>query len=162
MPDRSQPEPYEDVILEEARRAINTQVSALDELRARTGVLLAAAAVSGSFLGAATADRGVSLSFWGGAAVVAFVLGVFSCIVVLWPPGDDAWTFVNSPKQLIEDWIKVDQEGQTLHVFLAGCLEEHYDKNEKRLLRLYKWFQAAAVSVGGSVILGCLQLAMSH
>jgi hypothetical protein len=150
------------VILEEARRAINTQVSALDELRARTGVLLAAAAVSGSFLGSATADNGVSLSFWGGAAVVAFVLGVFSCIVVLWPPGDDAWTFVNSPKRLIEDWIKVDQEGQTLHVFLAGCLEDHYDKNEKRLLCLYKWFQAAAVSVGGSVILGCLQLAMSH
>jgi hypothetical protein len=125
---RHAPEPYEDVILEEARRAINVQVSALDELRARTGVLLAAAAVSGSFPGAATADNGVSLGFWGGAAVVAFVLGVAFCVVVLWPPGDDAWTFVNSPKQLIEDWVKAEQEGQILHLFLAECLEDNYDK----------------------------------
>lgn len=141
---------------------MTVQVSALDELRARTGVLLAAAAVSGSFLGSATANSGISLGFVGGGAAVAFVFGVASCILVLWPPGDDAWTFVNSPKQLINDWLKTEQKDQTLHVFLAECLEGHYDKNEKRLLGLYRWFQAAAVSVGGSVILGCVQLAMSH
>lgn len=67
-------ERYEDVILEEARRAIDFQASALDELWARTGILLAAAAVSGSFLAAATARADVGFGFLGGVAVVAFVL----------------------------------------------------------------------------------------
>jgi hypothetical protein len=155
-------ERYEDVILEEARRAIDVQVSALDELRARTGILLAAAAVSGSFLGAATAKTSVGFGFLGGAAVVAFVFGVASCIVVLWPPGDDAWIFVNSPKQLIKDWVKAEQKGKSMPLFLAECLEDDYDENEKRLLGLYRWFQAAAVSVGAAVILGCIQLAVGH
>jgi hypothetical protein len=155
-------ERYEDVILEEARRAIDTQVSALDELRARTGILLAAAAVSGSFLGAATARAGDGFGFLGGTAVVTFVFGAASCIVVLWPPGDDAWIFVNSPKRLIKDWVKADQKDKSMPLFLAECLEDDYDKNEKRLLGLYKWFRAAAVSVGVAVILGCLQLAVSH
>lgn len=56
-------ESYEDVILEEARRTITVQVSALDELRARTGILLAAAAISGSFLGATAASNGVGFGF---------------------------------------------------------------------------------------------------
>jgi hypothetical protein len=155
-------ERYEDVILEEARRAIDFQASALDELRARTGILLAAAAVSGSFLGAATARADVGFGFLGGVAVIAFVLGIAFCIVVLWPPGDDAWIFVNSPKQLINDWVKVEQNGKSMPLFLAECLEDDYDKNEKRLLGLYRWFQAAAVSVGAAVILGCIQLAVSN
>src|SRR6476646_3580199 len=155
-------ERYEDVTLEEARRAMDFQVAALDELRARTGILLAAAAVSGSFLGAATARASIGFGFLAGAAVVAFVLGVAFCIVVLWPPGEDAWIFVNSPKQLIEDWVNVEQDGQSMLLFLAECLEDNYDKNERRLLDLYRWFQAAAISVGAAVILGCIQLAASH
>jgi hypothetical protein len=47
-------------------------------------------------------------------------------------------------------------------LFLAECLEDDYDENEKRLLGLYRWFQAAAVSVGAAVILGCIQLAVGH
>ena len=155
-------ERYEDVILEEARRAIDFQAASLDELRARTGILLAAAAVSGSFLGAATARADVGFSFLAGVAVVAFVLGVAFCIVVLWPPGDDAWIFVNSPKQLIEDWVSVEQDGRSMLLFLAECLEDNYDKNETRLLGLYRWFQAAAISVGAAVILGCIQLAATQ
>lgn len=123
-------ERYENVILEEARRAIDFQASALDELRARTGILLAAAAVSGSFLGAATARADVGFGFLGGVAVVAFVLGIAFCIVVLWPPGDDAWIFVNSPKQLINDWVKVEQKGKSMPLFLAECLEDDYDRTK--------------------------------
>lgn len=76
-------EQIEDEILAEARRAMAVQVAALDELRARTGLLLAAASLSGSFLGAAAANNGSRLGFLGGVAIVAFVLGVGSCIRVL-------------------------------------------------------------------------------
>lgn len=47
-------------------------------------------------------------------------------------------------------------------VFLAQKMEGHFRKNKARLDRLYQWFQVAAISVGGSVILGSVQLAMTH
>jgi hypothetical protein len=153
-------ERIEDDILAEARRAISVQVGQLDELRSRTGLLLAAAALSGSFLGSTAASGGINLNFWGGVAVIAFVVGVASCMVVLWPPKDDAWTFVTGPKQLIEDWVKIERPELSMQLFLAECLEGHYDANAKRLDGLYRWFQVAAFSVGASVILGCMQLAV--
>lgn len=152
-------ERIEDDILAEARRAISVQVGQLDELRSRTGLLLAAAALSGSFLGSTAASGGISLTIWGGVAVIAFVVGVASCMVVLWPPKDDAWTFVTGPKQLIEDWVKTERPDLSMQIFLAECLEGHYDANKERLDGLYRWFQVAAFSVGASVILGCVQLA---
>lgn len=151
----------EDEILTEARRAIDVQVAALDELRARTGLLLAAASLSGSFLGAAAANSGARLGLIGGIAVLAFALGVGSCIRVLWPK-NKGWTFVNSPGQLIADWIEIERPEQSMQLFLARAMEGHFKKNKKRLDSLYEWFQAAAFSVGASVILGSVQLAMSH
>lgn len=150
----------EDVILEEARRAIESQAASLDELRARTGVLLAAAAVSASFLGAATASPGVSLGFIGGSALVAFSLGVGSCLKVLLPKRR-GWTFVTSPKQLIKDWVDISRP-ESMQLFLAKSLEDNYDENEKRLDKLFTWFGSAAGCIGTSVVLGCIQLSLSH
>lgn len=154
-------ERIEDEILVEARRAIDVQVAALDELRARTGLLLAAASLSGSFLGAAAAESEADLGFVGGVAVLAFALGVGSCIWVLWPK-NEGWTFVNSPGQLIADWIEIQRPEQSMKLFLARAMEGHFKGNKKRLDCLYRWFQAAAFSVGASVILGSVQLAMSQ
>ncbi|HET7590382.1 MAG TPA: hypothetical protein VFK14_09425 [Solirubrobacterales bacterium] len=154
-------ERIEQEILTEARRAIGVQVAALDELRARTGLLLAAASLSGSFLGAAAAKHQSSLGVVGVIAIVAFGLGVGSCIRVLWPK-NRGWTFVNSPSQLIADWVEIDRQEESMPVFLAEKMEGHFKKNKRRLDRLYLWFQAAAVSVGASVILGSVHLATQH
>jgi hypothetical protein len=154
-------QPEEDVILEEARRAIQMQSSSLDELRSRTGVLLAAAALSASFLGSATAHEGAAISFWGGAALVLFGIGVALCVYLL-APQKKSWTFVNSPKLLIKEWIEEDQPGLSMRLFLAECLEDDYDQNEALLDKLYGWFSWAAVAIGTSVVLGCIQVASSH
>jgi hypothetical protein len=151
----------EDDILVEARRAIEIQVAQLDELRARTGLLFAAASLSGSFLGSAASSGRISLGFWGSAAVVAFVCAIGACIKVLWPR-KEAWTFVTSQKHLIREWVKTKRPDESMHLFLAECLEDHFDANKERLDGLYLWFQAAAVSVGAVVILGTIQLATSH
>jgi hypothetical protein len=151
----------EDDILVEARRGIDVQVAQLDELRARTGLLFAAASLSGSFLGSAAANGRISLGFWGSAAVVAFVCAIGACIKVLWPK-KEAWTFVNGPKHLIREWVNEERPDESMHLFLAECLEDHFDQNKERLDDLYLWFQAAAVSVGVEVILGTIQLATSH
>lgn len=150
----------EDVIWEEAQRAIGVQVAALDELRSRTGLLLAASSLSASFLGSAAATHGVELGFVGGVAIIAFAFAIGSCIKVLFPKRD-AWTFVTSPTTLAEDWIDIDRGGiQPMKRFIAVELEDYFNDNKKLIDGLYGWFRLAAIAVGAEVILGCIQLAM--
>ncbi len=152
----TQAEQTTELALEEARRALTYQAESVDELRSRTGLLLAAAAITGSFLGSATASEG-QLGGLGIAAVVAFAAAVGSCLHILWPR---EWTFVTSPKTLLEDWADTERE-QDVRRFLAESLESHYDRNRKQTDHLMKWFQFAAGSVGVAVILGSLELTTS-
>lgn len=145
-----------ELALEEARRALTYQAGSVDELRSRTGLLLAAAAITGSFLGSAASSEG-HLGEFGIAALVSFVAGVGSCLYILWPR---QWTFVTSPKTLLEDWGDTKRD-QDVRRFLAESLEGHYDKNREQTNRLTKWFQFAAISVGAAVILGSLELTTS-
>lgn len=145
-------------ILGEARRAITFQAASLDELRARTGLLLAAASVSASFLGAATAKGGGDLGFCGGAALIAFVIAIGCCIWVLMPRRD-GWTFITSPTTLKNDWIDTQRPAESMRLFLATALEAHYDANAKKMGDLYVFFQVAAGSVAVEVILGAIQIA---
>lgn len=115
-------ESLEDEILTEARRAITFQAASLDELRSRTGLLLAAASVSASFLGAASAKGGGNLGFCGGAALVAFVIAIGCCIWVLMPRRD-GWTFITSPTTLKKDWIDTQRPTESMKLFLATSLE---------------------------------------
>jgi hypothetical protein len=150
----------EDVILEEARRAINTQVESLNELRGRTGLLLAAATVTGSFLGSLAANHRVDFGPAGIAAVFFFGVAVLCCLNVL-RARFSAWTTVTSPKVLAEDWLDVDRPDESLHRFLAESLEDHYESNKQQTDRLFIWFQRATFAVGLEVILGIAQLALS-
>ncbi len=151
---------YEEVILEEARRAISTQVASLNELRGRTGLLLAAATVTGSFLGSLAAENPGDFGPAGIAAVGFYFAAVFCCLVVL-SVRFSAWTTVTSPKVLAQDWIDVDRGDASMERFLAESLEDHYESNKGQLDKLFRWFQAATFSVGLEVILGIVQLALN-
>lgn len=142
-----------ELALDEARRALTYQAGAVDELRARTGLLLAAASLSASFLGPAGADEG-DLGTCGILALLAFMVAVGTSLFILWPR---TWTFVTSPTTLLEDWADHERE-EDVRRFLAERLEGHYDGNEKEWKRLMKCFQLAAFSVGAAVILGSLEL----
>jgi hypothetical protein len=147
----------EDEILIEARRAIEVQGAALNELRSRTGVLLAAASVSVSFLGAVLKAGAVGLGFLGGLSLVAFVISVGACIRVLMPSPD--WIFRTSPRILIQDWIELDRGAASLKLHLAQSLEDHFDCNKVKLDHLYVWFQVAAFALAAEVLLGALRAA---
>ena len=67
-----------------ALRSLDQQRAGLDELRSRTNTLLAATAVSASFLGAPAIDRG-GVSVWLLLAAVAFAATVGLCLFVLVP-----------------------------------------------------------------------------
>lgn len=147
-----------EVILEEARRAITTQVSSLDELRSRTGLLLAAATLSGSFLGSLAADGNEDFGVAGVSAVGFYLLAVVCCLVVL-SVRFSAWTTVTSPKVLAQDWLDEERPTESMQRFLAERLEDHYEANKRELDKLYRWFQGATFAVGLEVILGIAQLA---
>jgi hypothetical protein len=55
------------LIFEESRRALDQQEKVLDNLRARTGVLLTAASIASTFLGAAAGGGDWSVELFGSA-----------------------------------------------------------------------------------------------
>lgn len=57
-------EKIEEEILTEARRSIDFQMASVDELRSRSGLLLAAASVSISVLGTTAASHRKGLDVW--------------------------------------------------------------------------------------------------
>ncbi len=142
-------------ILTEARRAIAFQHSSLDEIRARSGILLAAASVAVSVLGTTAASRKGGLDATGYIAVVVFAIAVVTCLVVLWPW---KWTFVMSPTILKEDWVDTQRPNESLEMFLADRLENYYDTNETKFKWLRFSFQIAAISVAAEVILLAVQV----
>ena len=79
-----------ELAFEEAGRALDAQERAVNELRSRAGVLIAAAAITTSFLGS-RAITGDGLSVWVWVAVVAFIVVGGSVLTVLWPRTD--WSF---------------------------------------------------------------------
>lgn len=150
-------ERIEEVILEEARRAIANQVDSLTELRSRTGLLLAAATLTGSFLGSLASDHPKDFGPAGIAAVAFYAMAVLFCLLVL-SVRFSAWTTVTSPKILASDWLDVDRKASMLR-FLAEKLEDHYESNKEQMDKLFMRFQLAAFAVGLEVILGIVQLA---
>jgi hypothetical protein len=82
------PDPvYERLAYEAAQRALDKQERLIDELRSRTGLLLAAASLAASFLGreAFSGDPKAGLAI---IALVAFLVAVAASVYVLLPKGE--------------------------------------------------------------------------
>jgi hypothetical protein len=149
----------ESLAYRESERAIDTQIQAFDELRSRTGLLLAAIAVTASFLGGAALDPENGLGGYGVAALVAFGAGIGACLYILWPRRD-AWLFVMSAKVLLEDWRDEDRlDARAMQRFIAEKKEENYDANEDKMRSLYAAFRVGSLAIGVEVILWILELA---
>jgi hypothetical protein len=74
----------ERIVLDASLRALSEQEAGLRDLRARAGTLLAASALTVSFLGTQTLDRdGLSLVTWLG--IGAFVMSLLATVHVLLP-----------------------------------------------------------------------------
>src|SRR3954454_4097533 len=84
--DENEASSYE-LAFEEAGRALDAQERAVNELRSRAGVLIAAAAITTSFFGS-RAVSGDGLSGWVWVAVIAFIVVGGCVLAVLWPRSD--------------------------------------------------------------------------
>lgn len=153
------PETPLDLVFDEARRSVDYQASSLDELRSRTGNLLAAASVTTAFLGARVFDSGHPLTFWGWLAVLLFFLSGIVVVLILRP--QTGWIFTLNAKKLIDGYIDASPPAdlETMRRNLALHLHDHSRKNEVILNSLYRLFNFSCFLVVLTVISWLVALA---
>lgn len=142
MPD--EPDPRVEIVWTLAQTQLASQVATIDELRARVGTLIAAAAIATGFLAGQALDtkHGMPAGAWLG--IVAAFAVLVACGIILWPR-NWAGLFMNTSTAL----ENIDnQPGQRIDDFQRYMTEKATEKvkvNEGRLEQLYWVFSAALV-----------------
>jgi hypothetical protein len=155
----------EQLAYEEAKRAIDRQSDAVDGLRGRAGILLAAVSLATSFFGGlALSDDDLSTFGIVAAivAIIAFAAAAATCVAVLWPRA--AWRFNLSAKLIVRQLDATGPSEATAYRELALRHEANYDANEAHLVRrfagLFWLFRAACVALGVEVLAWLVVLAL--
>ena len=127
----------------EAGRALDAQERAVNELRSRAGILIAAAAIATSFFGggARTEDRGGLLV---SIAIIAFALVGVAVLAVLWPRQE--WEFGASAQDLIAEYVEPETVPLALiHRDLALHRTASFATNATQLRWLVTTFRVSLV-----------------
>ncbi len=129
--------------------ALAEQERALNALRARAGTIVAAASISGSFLGAKVSHG--SLGGWGISALVVFVLCLASAIWVLLPH-ELTFAFRGEALLAVSDHEGVEDVTEAYRA--AGIwIEPYLDDNRDKIATLSSWFTASCILLAVEVIL---------
>jgi hypothetical protein len=158
----SQVGPLEDpryrLAFDEAVRTLDHQEAGLDNLRARSGMLLAALSVVTSFLGAAAIGaHGVGpMAFVG---IVTFAAAGVVLVGLLWPRANWKWRF--SPERIIADYVEGDDPADVNAMYrdLALHLGDNHDDNQTRIDRMWLAFEVACLLLVVEVVVWILALA---
>jgi hypothetical protein len=117
------------VAYDEAVRALSEQQGAIDNLRARAGLIFSTAAITTSFLGA-QALRGAGLSFYSWLALLSFLAMAATSLATLWPR---KWEGAANPRQVIETYIESEEAMslEDLHRDLSLHMSHSYLENHE-------------------------------
>jgi hypothetical protein len=139
------------VAYDEAVRALSEQREAIESVRSRAGMLLSAAAVATSFLGAQALQGGGS-DPWAWLALLCFVSVVAASLVILWPRG---WEFAAHPSAAVAGRIEAAEEVQIEDLYRDLSLRMHssYLGNQLVLRHLAAFFQVVSALMTIEVIL---------
>lgn len=127
-------------------RALDLQERAVDQLRARTGTLLAAASLTASFLGGQTISHTHHLGVLEILALLALTGSIGLCVYVLLPK--EGFTFSLNGVGVYETLFPLGDDEQEIKRRLIYWLEDYWQANQKkidRLSRLYLWAALAPV-----------------
>jgi hypothetical protein len=123
--------------LDEARRAIDHQESALASIRGRAATLLAVGGLAASFIGGLAMRNGVGISAWTLLGVIAFVGLVVFASLIAWP-----WEFrFDQSATVLVAWAEqheADPDKMTRD--LALFHERNLYRNRPTLDRLMTWY----------------------
>jgi hypothetical protein len=146
----------QELAYELSRGALARQEEVLNELRARTGTLLAASSIVASFLGSqATQEGSGPLTIL---ALAAFVVSVGASMYVLVPK--EGLIFALRGSVLFEE--EYDEPGGLPETYrrLAYWLDTYYESNHPTVRWMFRGYWIAAIAVLGQVLLWVLELAV--
>jgi hypothetical protein len=134
---------------EASLRRLDKQEQSLTEIRARTGLLLAAASLAASFLGrpAVEADPIVLAVL----ALAAFAVTIWASLYVLMPKRNLVFALVGS--HVYEELYEFRDDLDEVHRRLAYDLDRFWEANDRTLQRLLWGFRTAAAALGVEVVL---------
>lgn len=141
----------------EAVRALSEQQGVIDSFRTRAGLVLSAAAITTSFLGAQALEGGHShWSAW--LALAAFVGVAAISLSILWPR---RWEFTANPRDVIQTYIESEEPApiDELHRDLSLHMHNSYSENRKGLEQLALFFQVACGLLAIEVVLWIIAIA---
>jgi hypothetical protein len=135
---------FEKLAYEAALRSLDKQEGLLEELRSRTGVLLAASSLAASFLG----QQAFQHPHPGGlvaTALVAFVVSIGACVFILLPKKD--LIFSERGAGLYEGLYAVREEMAEVYRRLAYDLDRFWDCNNETIVKLTRSYKVAATAL---------------
>ena len=138
------PGEFERLAHDAALRALDKQEGVLEELRARTGVLLAASSLAAAFLGQ-EAFRDPGAAWLVIVALGAFVAAILACVYILIPKRD--LIFAESGAALYEGLYAVRDDIGEVYRRLAYDLDRFWDSNDTTIVRLIRTYRFAAVAL---------------
>jgi hypothetical protein len=134
----------EKLAYDEALRALDKQERLLEELRARTGMLLAASSLAVSFLGPSAllhpSSKGLALL-----ALAAFALTLGASLFVLIPKR--SLTFASAGTGIYEGFYAIREDMAEVHRRLAYELHAYWKANEEEIASLGRAFTFAAAAL---------------
>ena len=145
------------VAYDEAVRALSEQQAVIDSFRARAGLLLSAAAITTSFLGAQALESGSSSPLsW--LALAGFVGVATASLAILWPR---EWELATDTREVIGHYIESAERPPTADLYrdLSLRMYQSYLENREGLEQLIVFFQIAGSLLTAEVVLAILAIA---
>lgn len=128
---------------EQAIRALDLQERGIEQLRNRAGIVLAAASVTASFLGAQTIQRGNGLGALETLALVSLAGSICFSVYVLLPKQGFVFS-VSAPRVYEELYGEGGEEAQRRLIY---WLEGYWQQNQEKIEVLGQHFFAAALAL---------------
>lgn len=155
MPDAIAEQQRAKLAYDASLRALDQQQRVLEDLRSRTGLLLAAASLSASFLGARAFDGHASVVL-SAMALVALAVTLLLGIFILTPRG--ALVFSTAGTVLYRDLHDLDDPADQ-HRYAAHWLDAFWETNRLPIERLTRQFEIAAGALVVQVVCWILAVA---
>jgi hypothetical protein len=130
-------------------RRLDKQEQLLEELRARTGLLLAAASLAASFLGRPALDA--DPAFVAILALIAFALSIGASLYVLMPKENLVFAVIGS--RVYEELYEFREDIGEVQRRLAYDLDRFWVENDRVMQRLFNAFRVAAWALVAEVAL---------
>jgi hypothetical protein len=134
-----------DLSYDVAIRALDLQERAVEQLRARTGTLLAASSLTATFLGSQTVRHTGGLDTLQALALISLSSSVVLCVYVLSPKRE--FVFSMNAVKLYERLFHLADDDEEVRRRLIYWLDEFWQSNQDKIAKLDRFYLAAAAAL---------------